>query len=48
MSTLRQLKRLNYPPDRLGIALLFTGRNTRGVERDLIRAYMNSFGDTRR
>jgi len=46
MSMLRQIPRLNYPPEQLGIALMFTGRHTRGGERDLVRAYMNSFGDT--
>jgi hypothetical protein len=45
ISMLRQIGRLDYPPEKLGIALLFTGRAARGVERDLIRAYMNSFGD---
>ena len=44
---LRQIACLDYFPDKLGIALLFTAvPDTRGVERDLIRAYMNSFGDT--
>jgi hypothetical protein len=42
---LRQIRLLDFPPSKLGIALLFTGRHTRGVERDLIRAYINSFGD---
>jgi hypothetical protein len=42
---LRQIRLLDFAPNKLGIALLFTGRDTRGVERDLIRAYMNSFGD---
>jgi hypothetical protein len=44
---LRQIACLDYFPDKLGIALLFTTvSDTRGVERDLIHAYMNSFGDT--
>jgi hypothetical protein len=43
---LKQITLLDYPVKKLGIALLFTGRFTRGVERDLIHAYMNSFGDT--
>jgi hypothetical protein len=43
---LRRIPLLNYPSNKLGVALLFTGRDTSGVERDLIHAYMNSFGDT--
>jgi hypothetical protein len=46
ISMLRQITRLDYPPAKLGIALLFTGKSTRSVERDLIHAYINSFGDT--
>lgn len=34
------------PNDRLAIAVLFTQPCMRAVERDLIRAYMNAFGDT--
>jgi hypothetical protein len=45
ISMLRQIRLLDFPPNKLGIALLFTGRHTRGVERDLIHAYINSFGD---
>lgn len=37
---------LHFPPTRLAIALLFTPECIKGVERDLIDAYMNSFGDT--
>jgi hypothetical protein len=33
------------PVSRLGVAVLFTNRLTRMVERDLIRAYMNTYGD---
>jgi hypothetical protein len=44
---LKQIGCLDFFPSKLGIALLFTTvGDTRGVERDLIRAYMNSFGDT--
>jgi hypothetical protein len=43
---LRQITKLDYPTEKLGIALLFTSRHTRGVERDLLHAYINSFGDT--
>jgi len=43
---LKQIAVLDYFPRKLGITLLFTVRDTRGVERDLIKAYMNSFGDT--
>jgi hypothetical protein len=38
ITMLRQITRLDYPPDKLAIALMFTGRSTRGVERDLINA----------
>jgi hypothetical protein len=40
------LMKLTFPPNRLAIALLSTGRSTRIVESSLIEAYMNSFGDT--
>jgi hypothetical protein len=40
------LLKLKFSPNKLAIALLFTGRNTRFVESNLIEAYMNSFGDT--
>jgi hypothetical protein len=43
---LRQITGLHYPVAKLGIALLFTGRQTKSIERDLIWAYMNTFGDT--
>jgi hypothetical protein len=43
---LRQIPILNFPVNKLGVAFLFTGSHTTGVERDLIHAYMNSFGDT--
>jgi hypothetical protein len=43
---LRLIARLDYPAEKLGIALMFTGRDTRAVERDLLHAYINSFGDT--
>ncbi len=46
ISMLRQIPILDFPLNKLGVALLFTGRDTPGVERDLIHAYMNSFGDT--
>jgi hypothetical protein len=46
ISMLRQIPILDFPLNKLGVALLFTGRDTTGVESDLIRAYMNSFGDT--
>jgi hypothetical protein len=46
ISMLRQIPILNFPLNKLGVALLFTDRDTTGVERDLIHAYMNSFGDT--
>lgn len=44
---LKQIDCLDFFPNKLGIAVLFTTlSDTRSVERDLIRAYMNSFGDT--
>ena len=43
---LRQITALDYPPAKLGIALMFTGYRTKDIERDLICAYMNTFGDT--
>ena len=46
ISMLRSIPILQFPSNKLALALLFTGRDTRGVERDLIQAYMNSFGDT--
>ncbi|MET4258545.1 hypothetical protein ABIC09_003490 [Bradyrhizobium sp. S3.12.5] len=46
ISSLQSIWRLNYPATRLGVALLLTGGNTRSIERDLILAYINTFGDT--
>jgi len=46
VSMLRQITGLNYPEAKLGIALLFTGSLTKSIERDLLWAYMNTFGDT--
>ena len=44
---LKQIDCLDFYPNKLGIALHFTTlSDTRSVERDLIRAYINSFGDT--
>jgi hypothetical protein len=43
---LRQITGLNYPAAKLGVALLFTGAHTKSIERDLLWAYMNTFGDT--
>jgi hypothetical protein len=43
---LRQITGLDYPEAKHGIALLFTGRFTKSVERDLLWAYMDTFGDT--
>jgi hypothetical protein len=45
ISKLKQIPILNFPLNKLGVALLFTGRDTTGVERDLIYAYINSFGE---
>ena len=47
IAMLRQIKCLSFFPNRIGIALLLTDvGDTRGIERDLMRSYMNSFGDT--
>jgi hypothetical protein len=43
---LRQIPILDFPLNKLGVALLFTIQHTEMVERHLIHAYMNSFGDT--
>ncbi len=43
---LRSIPVLKMPPEKLAVAVLFTGRSTRGVESDLLQAYMNTFGDT--
>lgn len=45
MLMLKRIQRLDYPPEKLGVAMMFTGRSTRGVEKDLLRAYINSFGE---
>jgi hypothetical protein len=42
---LRQISLLDFPPNRLRVALLFTVPQTRMIERHLIEAYINSFGD---
>jgi hypothetical protein len=44
--SLRKIPVLDLPDKRLAIAVLFTIRDTKYVERTLIEAYMNSFGDT--
>jgi len=46
ISMLRSIPLLKFPPNKLAIALLFTSRSPGHVEGDLIKAYMNSFGDT--
>ena len=43
---LKRIPLLQFPPNKLAVALLFTGLRTRSVESDLIEADMNSFGDT--
>ena len=43
---LKKITNLSHPASRLGVALLFTGRDTKSIERDLIWAYINAFGDT--
>jgi hypothetical protein len=44
--SLRRIHSLDFPDSRLAVSVLFTGRNTQDVERMLIDAYVNSFGDT--
>jgi hypothetical protein len=46
ISMMRQIPHFELFAKKLGIALLFTVRDAQGVEGDLIRAYLNSFGDT--
>jgi hypothetical protein len=44
---LKQLRCLNFFPDKIGLAVLFTEtKDTKTVESDLIRCYLNTFGDT--
>ncbi len=42
---LLNIKKINFPVGKLAVALMFTGRDTKYVEGELIRAYMNSYGD---
>jgi hypothetical protein len=46
IAMLRRITSLNYPVAKLGLAVLFTGLRTKAIERDLLWAYMNTFGDT--
>lgn len=46
ISMLRQIPKLGFLPNKLAVALMFTEIKPRAVERDLISAYINSFGDT--
>ncbi|WP_256807140.1 hypothetical protein [Bradyrhizobium sp. Bra64] len=46
IQSLQSIWRLNYPIARLAVAFIRTGNNTRWIERDLILAYINTFGDT--
>jgi hypothetical protein len=43
---LNQIPLLDFPPARRAIALLSTIQYPKVVERDMLHAYMNSFGDT--
>jgi hypothetical protein len=45
INMLRQIPILNYPSNRLAVALLFTAPQTRMIEEHLIYAYINSFGE---
>ena len=45
ISMLRLISRLDYPREKLGVALMSTGKLTRAIERDLLYAYINSFGE---
>jgi hypothetical protein len=45
INMLRKIPVLNYPTNRLAVALCFTITQTRIIEEHLIYAYMNSFGE---
>lgn len=45
ITMLRQIPRLHRPRTKLGVALMFTRRLTRAIERDLLYSYINSFGE---
>jgi hypothetical protein len=42
---LRRIRRLDYPAEKLAVALMFTDRLTKAIESDLLHAYINSFGE---
>jgi len=44
--SLRRIPTLDFPQEKLAVALLYTGRAFRTVETMLIEAYMGTFGDT--
>jgi hypothetical protein len=47
ITRLKSIPKLDLPPSKLAIALLFTSTNTCDVvEGDLLKAYMHEFGDT--
>jgi hypothetical protein len=45
INMLRQIQRLEYPAEKLAVAFIFTGKDTRLIERHLLHAYINSFGE---
>jgi hypothetical protein len=45
LSMLRRISRFDLPREKLGVAFMYTGRHTDSVERDLLHAYINSFGE---
>ncbi len=46
ITMLRSIPILDFAPNKLAIALLYTGKRPSFVESYLIKAYMNTFGDT--
>jgi hypothetical protein len=46
ITALQRIPALDFPKEKLAVALLYTGRAFRTVETMLIEAYMNTFGDT--
>lgn len=46
ISAMRQIPKLNFPIEKIGVALMYTDRLTRMIERDLLYSYINTFGDS--
>ncbi|MCS3689388.1 hypothetical protein ABIF07_003587 [Bradyrhizobium elkanii] len=43
---MRQIPKLNFPIEKIGVALMYNDRLTRMIERDLLYSYINTFGDS--